>query len=119
LGRKNGFNNHHLCRDRKHHDARTSPALAGNAQEIATASLEAQSAGASIVHIHVRDPETGRPSMDLEHYREVVERIRKRNADLVITLRPGLAGASFRAMMTRKSRRPDPRSRPPNVVSSM
>ena len=44
------------------------------------------------VHIHVRDPETGRPSMELDLYREVVERIRERNAELIINLTTGPGG---------------------------
>jgi len=68
------------------------PGLPVTPQEIATASLDAAAAGAGIVHIHVRDPETGRPSMDLAHYREVVERIREQNADLVINLTTGPGG---------------------------
>ena len=68
------------------------PQLPITPQEIATASLEAAAAGAGIVHIHVRDPETGRPSMDLEHYRAVVERIREKNDDLVINLTTGPGG---------------------------
>ncbi|WP_182422340.1 3-keto-5-aminohexanoate cleavage protein [Aureimonas sp. ME7] len=60
--------------------------------EIATACLEAAKAGAAIVHIHVRDPETGRPSMALEHYREVVERIRDENSQIIINLTTGPGG---------------------------
>ena len=49
--------------------------------QIADACLEAAGAGAAIAHIHVRDPATGKPSMDLALYREVVERIRARNPE--------------------------------------
>lgn len=68
------------------------PHLPVTPQEIAEASLEAGRAGAAIVHIHVRDPITGRPSMELDHYREVVDRIRERDADLVINLTTGPGG---------------------------
>src|SRR5437763_10993423 len=44
--------------------------------QIAEEALAAQAAGAAIVHIHVRDPATGKPSRELSLYREVVERIR-------------------------------------------
>jgi len=44
----------------------------------------AAKAGAAIVHIHVRDPQTTKPSMDPAHYREVVERIRASGTDVVI-----------------------------------
>ncbi len=60
--------------------------------EIAEACLGAAEAGAAIVHIHVRDPATGRPSMELAHYREVVERIRAQNQDLILNLTTGPGG---------------------------
>jgi uncharacterized protein (DUF849 family) len=60
--------------------------------QIADACLEAAEAGAAIAHVHVRDPATGTPSMDLAHYREVVERIRARNPVLILNLTTGLGG---------------------------
>ncbi len=60
--------------------------------EIAASALEAAEAGAAIAHIHVRHPETGAPSMELAYYREVVERIRERNASLILNLTTGLGG---------------------------
>lgn len=60
--------------------------------QIATACLEAAEAGAAAVHIHVRDPQTGRPSMDVDLYAEVVAEIRTRRADLVINLTTGPGG---------------------------
>jgi uncharacterized protein (DUF849 family) len=60
--------------------------------QIADACLEAAEAGAAIAHIHVRDPATGKPSMDLAHYREVVERIRARNPVLILSLTTGPGG---------------------------
>jgi uncharacterized protein (DUF849 family) len=60
--------------------------------QIADACLEAAEAGAAIAHIHVRDPATGKPSMDLAYYREVVERIRARNPVLILNLTTGLGG---------------------------
>ena len=60
--------------------------------EIAEACLEAAAAGAAIAHIHVRDPATGQPSMELALYREVVERIRTRNEDLILNLTTGPGG---------------------------
>ncbi|SMH32933.1 3-keto-5-aminohexanoate cleavage protein [Mesorhizobium australicum] len=56
--------------------------------QIADACLEAARAGAAIVHIHVRHPD-GRPSMELAHYREVVERLRAADEDVVINLTTG------------------------------
>jgi 3-dehydrocarnitine:acetyl-CoA trimethylamine transferase len=60
--------------------------------EIADACLGAAEAGAAIVHIHVRDPATGRPSMEIDHYREVVERIRARNSEVILNLTTGPGG---------------------------
>jgi uncharacterized protein (DUF849 family) len=63
-------------------------------REIADSAIEAARAGAAIAHIHVRNPETGRASMKLELYREVVDRIRQSGVDMLINLTTG-AGASF------------------------
>lgn len=60
--------------------------------EIATACIEAAQAGAAIVHIHVRDPQTGENSMELAHYREVVDRIRDSKVEVLINLTTGLGG---------------------------
>lgn len=68
------------------------PELPVTPEEIATAALQAADAGASIVHIHVRHPETGKPSMELEHYRDVCARIRERNPELILNLTTGLGG---------------------------
>ncbi|MFC4342731.1 BKACE family enzyme [Cupriavidus numazuensis] len=64
------------------------PGLPCTPEEIANACVDAARAGAAIVHIHVRHPD-GRPSMELEHYREVVQRIRSSDVDLVINLTTG------------------------------
>jgi uncharacterized protein (DUF849 family) len=61
-------------------------------EEIAASALDAARAGAAIVHIHVRDPATGRGSRDVALYREVVERIRASDADPVINLTAGMGG---------------------------
>jgi uncharacterized protein (DUF849 family) len=63
-------------------------------QQIAEAALEAADAGAAAVHIHVRHPESGLPSMELQHYRECVDIIRERNSVLIINLTTG-PGARF------------------------
>lgn len=70
------------------------PAIPVTPEQIATSALEAAGAGAAIVHIHVRDPKTGKPSTELSHYREVVDRIRSVNSDVIINLTTG-AGARF------------------------
>jgi len=68
------------------------PNLPVTPQEIADACIGAAKAGAAVCHIHVRDPATGAPSMKLEYYREVVERIRGSDTDLIINLTCGPGG---------------------------
>ncbi len=68
------------------------PHLPITPEEIAEACLGAAEAGAAVVHIHVRNPETGAPSMELAHYREVVERIRSRNTQLILNITTGPGG---------------------------
>jgi uncharacterized protein (DUF849 family) len=60
--------------------------------QIADECLAAAEAGAGQVHIHVRDPESGKPSMQVELYRDVVDRIRRRNRELIINLTTGPGG---------------------------
>jgi len=60
--------------------------------QIAASALEAAEAGAAIVHIHVRDPDTGGPSRDPALYRDVVERIRSSGTDVVLNLTAGMGG---------------------------
>ncbi|SIS85021.1 3-keto-5-aminohexanoate cleavage protein [Paracoccus saliphilus] len=60
--------------------------------QIADACIEAAKAGAAIAHIHVRDPETGAPSRDPALYREVVERVREADTDVVLNLTAGMGG---------------------------
>ncbi|MET4476727.1 3-keto-5-aminohexanoate cleavage protein [Bradyrhizobium sp. F1.13.3] len=68
------------------------PHLPITPEQIADACLGAADAGAAIVHIHVRDPLTGRPSMSLDHYVDVVERIRSSNSDLILNITTGPGG---------------------------
>jgi uncharacterized protein (DUF849 family) len=68
------------------------PHLPITPEHIANECLAAAGEGAAAVHIHVRDPATGRPSMDVNLYREVMERIRKRDAALIINLTTGPGG---------------------------
>jgi len=60
--------------------------------EIANAAIEAGKAGAAVVHIHVREPATGKGARDAALYREVVERIRSSNVDVVLNLSAGMGG---------------------------
>ncbi len=71
-----------------------SPYVPITPEQIANEALKAHAAGAAIVHIHVRDPETGKPSRDIRLYRDVVGRIRQSGADVVINLTTGV-GARF------------------------
>jgi uncharacterized protein (DUF849 family) len=68
------------------------PAVPVTPKQIAESGIDAAKAGAAIVHIHVRDPKTTGPSMELAHYREVVERIRSSDTDVVINLTTGAGG---------------------------
>ncbi len=61
-------------------------------QEIADDCIAAAESGAAICHIHVRDPVTGKPSMELDYYRQVVQRIRQSGADMIINLTTGPGG---------------------------
>ena len=68
------------------------PGLPITPQQIAESALEAEAAGAAVAHIHVRHPDTGRPSMEISHYQEVMERIRAKSRSLVINLTTGPGG---------------------------
>jgi len=59
-------------------------------EQIAAAALEAARAGASIAHIHVRNPQTGEGSRDPRLFKEVVDRIRDSRSDVLINLTGGL-----------------------------
>ncbi len=61
-------------------------------EHIASEAVAAARAGAASVHIHVRDPETGAPSMALALYEEVVQRIRASGVDVLINLTGGVGG---------------------------
>ena len=68
------------------------PGLPVTPSEIAEAALEAAEAGAAAAHIHVRDPETGAPSMEIALYERVVEEIRRHNPGLILNLTTGPGG---------------------------
>lgn len=61
-------------------------------EQIADSAIEASKAGAAVVHIHVRDPRTGKGSRNTEYYAEVVDRIRSSDTDVVINLTAGMGG---------------------------
>ncbi len=60
--------------------------------QIADAAVEAARAGAAVAHIHVRDPQTGRGARDPRLFREVVERVRSSDVDVVLNLTAGMGG---------------------------
>jgi uncharacterized protein (DUF849 family) len=68
------------------------PYLPITPEQIANAAIHAAKAGAAVAHIHVRDPATGQPSMSLDLYREVMDRIRSSGTDVVINLTTGPGG---------------------------
>ena len=69
-----------------------SPHVPRSPEQIAEAAIAAAKAGAAVVHCHVRDPETGAPARDVSLYREVTERIRAADVDMVLNLTAGMGG---------------------------
>ncbi len=69
-----------------------SPHVPRSPAQIAESAIAAAKAGAAVVHCHVRDPETGVPSRDLGLYREVTDRIRDSDTDVVLNLTAGMGG---------------------------
>jgi len=71
------------------------PDLPVTPEQISDAVISAAKAGAAVAHIHVRDPETGKGSRDVELFRQVVERVRDSDTDVIINLTAGMGGAWF------------------------
>ena len=69
-----------------------SPHVPRSAKQVADSAIAAAKAGAAVVHCHVRDPETGTPSRRLDYYREVTNRIREAEVDMVLNLTAGMGG---------------------------
>ncbi|MCV6584340.1 MAG: 3-keto-5-aminohexanoate cleavage protein [Marinibacterium sp.] len=69
-----------------------SPHVPRSPAQIADSAIAAARAGAAVVHCHVRDPDTGAPSRDLRLYREVTDRIREAEVDVVLNLTAGMGG---------------------------
>jgi len=61
-------------------------------EQIAASGIEAARAGAAIVHAHVRDPQTGAGSRDVSLYREVVQRLRRSDVDMIVNTTAGMGG---------------------------
>jgi uncharacterized protein (DUF849 family) len=68
------------------------PAIPVTPEQIANAAVEAARAGATVAHMHVRDPETGRPARNTALYAEVVERVRASGTDVIVNLTAGMGG---------------------------
>ena len=69
-----------------------SPHVPRSPEQIAEAAIAAAKAGAAVVHCHVRDPETGAPARDVALYREVTDRVRAADVDMVLNLTAGMGG---------------------------
>ncbi|MFD1039392.1 3-keto-5-aminohexanoate cleavage protein [Virgibacillus byunsanensis] len=61
-------------------------------KEIAEAAIESAKAGATVAHVHARDPHTGGISHEVDHYREIVDRIRESETDVIINITSGGGG---------------------------
>lgn len=71
------------------------PAIPCTPRQIADATIESANAGASVAHIHVRDPETGAPGRDRGCFRQAVDFVRESNVDIVINLTTGMGGEYY------------------------
>jgi len=71
------------------------PDLPVSTEQVTDAVISAAEAGAAVAHIHVRNPETGEGSRDVDLFAEVVERVRASDTDVVINLTAGMGGAWF------------------------
>ena len=69
-----------------------SPHVPRSPEQIAASAIDAAKAGAAVVHCHVRDPESGAPSRKKEYYREVIDRIRDSDTDVVVNFTAGMGG---------------------------
>ena len=69
-----------------------SPHVPVSPEQIADAAIDAARAGAAVVHLHMRDPATGRGSRDPALYREAVERVRAADVDVIVNLTAGMGG---------------------------
>lgn len=69
-------------------------------KEIAESAIESAKAGATIAHVHARDPETGAISHNVDHYREIVERIRESETDVIINITSGGGGDFIPSLST-------------------
>ncbi|MGP4061233.1 3-keto-5-aminohexanoate cleavage protein [Halobacillus litoralis] len=69
-------------------------------KEIADAAIESAKAGATVAHVHARDPKTGGISHNVDHYREIVDRIRESETDVIINITSGGGGDFIPSLAT-------------------
>ncbi len=69
-------------------------------KEIAESAIESAKAGATVAHVHARDPKTGGISHELDHYREIVDRIRESETDVIINITSGGGGDFIPSLAT-------------------
>ena len=69
-------------------------------KEIADAAIASAKAGATVAHVHARDPKTGGISHNVEHYREIVDRIRESETDVIINITSGGGGDFIPSLST-------------------
>ncbi len=69
-----------------------SPHVPVTPKQVADAAIEAAKAGAAVVHVHARDPETGKGSRDPKLFKEIVDRVRDSDTDVIINLTAGMGG---------------------------
>jgi len=97
-------------------DPNSTPYLPITPEQIAQSSLDAAAAGASIVHIHVRNPDNGKPSMDKDLYQKTVDLIRNKNENLIINLTTG-PGAVYKPLTNDNSGLMDAQTRVEHIDS--
>lgn len=68
------------------------PGVPVTPKQVADAAIEAAKAGAAVAHIHARDPDTGKGSRDPELFKEIVDRVRSSDTDVVVNLTAGMGG---------------------------
>ncbi len=81
-----------MCRHRRRDTTSKSPHVPITPKQIAESAIDAAKAGAAVVHCHVRDPETGAASRRNDLYKEVTDRIRSADVDVVLNLTAGMGG---------------------------
>ncbi|MEM1299638.1 MAG: 3-keto-5-aminohexanoate cleavage protein, partial [Pseudomonadota bacterium] len=98
------------------HTPSMSPHLPITPDQIATASIEAAEAGASVIHLHARNPEDGRPDPSPDRFMEFLPRI-KQSSDAVVNISTGGTVTMTREERLRAALRASPEMASLNVGS--